>query len=493
MTRHILLANLTLAGRTGTEIVTRDLALGFKRRGSAVSVYTTALGPIADELVANGIRVCTRLPDLDGSPDVVHGHHHVQTVEALLHFPSARGVFVCHDRTAPHSIPPRTDRIQRYVAVDRNCLERLTADWNIPESRTRLILNAVDLTRFAPRAPLPPKPRRALILSHTAGPGSHQTVVSEACAALGIPVDVVGAGAANVAAAPEQLLPEYDLVFAKARSAIEAMAVGCAVVLCDAAGMGPLVTMADYEALRAWNFGARTLRDPLDATALVAQIRRYDVAAAVEVSRAIRRDASLDAALDRYMAVYEDALAEPSPARATEAIPAIVDPLINKIAALELELAGLKKSERMDPLRQEEIAALHMTVDEVPASLTAGEAALARVRLRNGLRDRTIGSWRPHPLQWGVRWRPIGGSTFNAGEHPRTPIRYGIAPQAEESFAVRVIAPSAPGSYILRITLVQEFLQWLDEAETPIYHDIAVRVTSHEDAKDREEAKKVLG
>lgn len=493
MTRHVLLANLTLAGRTGTEVVSRDLALGLRRRGMAVSVYTTALGPIADELAAHGIRVCTRLSDIDGSPDVVHGHHHVQTVEALLHFPSARGVFVCHDRTASHSIPPRTDRIQRHVAVDRNCLERLTADWNIPESRTRLILNAVDLTRFRPRTPLPPRPRRALILSHTAGPGSHQGVVSDACTALGIPLDVVGAGAANVTAAPERVLPEYDLVFAKARSAIEAMAVGCAVVLCDAAGMGPLVTMADYEALRAWNFGARTLRNPLDATALVAQIRRYDAAAAAEVSRAIRRDADLDAALDRYVAVYDEALAEPAPARTDALLPALIDPLIQRIAALELELAALKKSERMDPLRQEEIAALRMTVDEAPAALEAGEAALARVRLRNGLADRAIGSWRPHPLQWGVRWRPIGASGFMAGEHPRTPIRYGVAPQAEESFAVRVIAPNAPGSYILRLTLVQEWLQWLDEAETPIYHDIAVRVTSHEDAKDREEAKKFLG
>ena len=156
------------------------------------------------------------------------------------------------------------DRIARYVAVDRNCLERLTADWNIPESKTRLILNAVDLARFAQRASWLDTPGRALILSHTAGPGSHQDVVSDACEALGIPVDVVGAGTGNVTPAPEQLLLQYDLVFAKGRSAIEAMAVGCAVVLCDASGMGPMVTMADYRALREWNFGARTLRDPLD-------------------------------------------------------------------------------------------------------------------------------------------------------------------------------------------------------------------------------------
>jgi glycosyltransferase involved in cell wall biosynthesis len=474
--RHVLLANLTLAGRTGTEVVTRDLALGLARRGHSVSVYSPVLGPIADELGGHGIRVCARLADVRGTPDIVHGHHHVQMVEALLHFPTARGVFVCHDRTAPHSIPPRIDSIALYVAVDRNCLERLTADWNVPESRTRLILNAVDLTRFAPRAPLPQAPGRALIFSHTAGPGSHDAAVSEACAALGIPVDVIGARAGIVTAEPEHLLPRYDLVFAKGRCAIEAMAVGCAVVLCDAAGMGPMVTMADYEALRAWNFGARTLRDPLDVTALVSQIRRYDAAAAADLSRAIRRDADLETALNRYVALYEEALAEPAPPRTTGPMPAIIDPLIQRIAALELELAALKRSERMDPLREEDIAALRMTVEDVPTSLRAGETAVARVRLRNGLADRPLGSWRPHPLQWGVRWRPIGRSEFYAKEHPRTPIRYGLAPLAEEEFAVRVIAPAAPGSYILRITLVQEYLQWLDQAETPIYHDVAVRV-----------------
>ena len=479
MTRHILLANLTLAGRTGTEVVTRDLALGLTRRGHIVSVYSPALGPIADELGRHGIRACARLSDVSGTPDVVHGHHHVQMVEALLHFPTARGVFVCHDRTAPHSIPPRTDRIARYVAVDRNCLERLTTDWNVPESQIRLILNAVDLRRFAPRAALPQAPTRALIFSHTAGPGSHGAVVSEACAALGIPLDVIGAGAGTVTAAPEHVLSRYDLVFAKARSAIEAMAVGCAVVLCDAGGLGPMVTMADYEALRAWNFGARTLRDPLDVTALVSQIRRYDAAAAADVSRAIRRDADLEVALDRYLAVYEEALAEPAPARTSEPVSAVIDPLIQRIAALELELAALKKSERMDPLREEDIAALRMTVEDAPSSLRAGETAIARVRLRNGLADRPLGSWRPHPLQWGVRWRRIGSSDFNAQEHPRTPIRYGLAPLAEEEFAVRVTAPAAPGSYLLRITLVQEWLQWLDQAQTAIYQDVEVEVTEN--------------
>ena len=40
------------------------------------------------------------------------------------------------------------------------------------------------------------------------------------------------------------LTGDYDLVFAKARCALEAMAVGAAVVLCDTHGLGPMVTSA---------------------------------------------------------------------------------------------------------------------------------------------------------------------------------------------------------------------------------------------------------
>ena len=44
---------------------------------------------------------------------------------------------------------------------------------------------------------------------------------------------------------PEAILGDYDLVFAKARAAMEAMATGCAVILCDRVGAGPLVCRAN--------------------------------------------------------------------------------------------------------------------------------------------------------------------------------------------------------------------------------------------------------
>ena len=287
MSRRILFVNVTMAGYTGTEVVTRDLALGLAARGHHVSVCAPVLGPLADELIAAGIQVTSRLDDI-APPDVVHGHHYLQTVDALLRFPSARGVFVCHDRTASHSIPPRMDRIRRYVAVDHNCLERLRDDWRIPESLTRVIFNAVDTRRFPERGPLPAAPVRALVFSHYASPGTHEGVVRQACADQGIPADVVGSGRRTGTSTPEAVLGQYDLVFAKARCALEAMAVGAAVVLCDAGGVGAMVTLDELPTLRLWNFGARVLGNRLDPDILAREIRRYDPANAAAVSQIIR-------------------------------------------------------------------------------------------------------------------------------------------------------------------------------------------------------------
>ena len=82
----ILLTNLTLATRTGSEIVTRDLAVGLARHGSDVCVYSPLLGAIAGEIRDAGVPVVDRLENVPFRPDLIHGHHHVETTNALVHF-----------------------------------------------------------------------------------------------------------------------------------------------------------------------------------------------------------------------------------------------------------------------------------------------------------------------------------------------------------------------------------------------------------------------
>jgi hypothetical protein len=460
---RLLLTNVTLAGRTGTEIVTRDLALGLHRRGHHVAVYTSSLGPIATELQDGGVNVVTRLDEV-GQPDIVHGHHFVETAEVLLRYPTTRGVFVCHDRTASHSIPPRLGAVLRYVAVDENCLERLRQDWEIPAAHTRVIPNAVDLERFQPRPPLPERPARALVFSHYAAPGTHVEIVRAACERYGLSVDVVGAGAGNVLANPETALLQYDLVFAKGRCALEAMAVGAAVVLCDAAGSGPLITPELAPRLRQWNFGARTLTDPLDVDRLQHEIQKYDAAVAAAVSAMIRQDASLDVALDRYEELYAEVMQLPVDDRG---IRPLVEALLRRTGRLEHEVNMCRGSDRMPALSDEEASRIQIEIERAPTTMAAGAAAFVKVTVRNQT-GTPLGAWQPFPLQLACRWKPAGSAQFDMAEgSPRTALHKGIAAGSDESFYMRVVAPAQAGRYILRVTLVQEWKRWLDELPIP--------------------------
>lgn len=309
--RRVLFTNNTLATRAGTELWVRDVAPALRARGHDVIAYSPVLGAVADELAASGVAVVDDLDRVAAPPDLVHGHHHLETMTALLRFPEVPALFVCHGARPWEEAPPLHPRVRRYIAVDLACRDRLVEAGVAPEE-VALLLNFVDLARFAPREagePLADRPRRALLFSNEASAATFLPVVQEACALAGLPLDVAGSGAGNPVARPELVLPRYDLVFARARAALEAMAVGSAVVLVGKAGTGPIVTTARFDVLRPLNFGLKTLERPHDARLLASEIARYDARDAEAVSRRVRAEAGLEGAVDALEHLYDETLA----------------------------------------------------------------------------------------------------------------------------------------------------------------------------------------
>lgn len=343
MTRilNILITNIQFFNHTGTETAVRDLALGLHKAGHNPTVYSPKLGDMANEVAFSGIPVINDLRNLTHEPDIIHGHHHVETVRALMQFPRAYGIFVCHARLSWQDLPPIFSRILRYVAVDQNCLERLTG---IPEDRKQIIYNCVDTNRFLPRPPLPKTPKRALIFSNYATVKTHLEPLREACQKLNITLDVIGYRSGNGVTNPEEILGKYDLVFAKARCAIEAMATGAAVVLCDRRGLGPMVTSGEVDKLRQWNFGMRCLNLPLEPSRIIQEIRKYDPEDAFAVSKYIRENANLSSALDQYMNLYEEVLAENRPIKEhpSDEIGEYLFFVLRKLDELKSQVAELK-------------------------------------------------------------------------------------------------------------------------------------------------------
>lgn len=305
---RVLIAINSLELRGGGVTHVRDLATALVERGHTPVVYSTGGGSVARELSAATVPVVEKLGQMGAPPDIIHGHNHLKTMVALLHFPQTPAVYTCHSWSQWQDAPPLHPRVVSYVAVDHTCYDRLVFESGISEERVRVLLNAVDLRRFKPRGPLPPHPQRALLFSNNAGHQPYLQTVREACAGAGLKLDVIGAGVGRAVDRPENILGNYDLIFAKARCALEALSVGSAVILCDAPGSGPMVTTEELGRLRAYNFGVRTLRNPLRPDLLSREIARYDPRDAAEVTRRIRAEAGQEEVVNRTIEIYEEAV-----------------------------------------------------------------------------------------------------------------------------------------------------------------------------------------
>jgi hypothetical protein len=299
----VLITNIEMIHRSGTTLYVRDLALELLRQGHEPEVYTLGKGVAADALSDAGIPVVTSLRQVRKVPDVIHGHHNLVTRAALRYFVHTPAIFICHDHTSIFDEPPLHERILAYFAVSRVCYDRVRNS-GIPEENINLLKNFVDTQRFLPRPALPHKPHRALLFSNYAHDTTQLPVVKEACRIAGLELDVVGLGVGRPVEKPEEILGSYDIVFAKAKAAMEAMAVGTAVILCDFSGAGPMVTSSDFATLQPYNFGFQALRNPLKPEFLVEQIERYNAEDARMVRDLLRVTHRLDQAVQQLVSAY---------------------------------------------------------------------------------------------------------------------------------------------------------------------------------------------
>lgn len=309
-TLTILFTNVTLAGRSGTEVYIKEAVRELVARGHRPIVYSPNCGAMAAEIRALSVPVVSDIAAMREAPDVIHAHHAHQAVTALLAFPGTPAIFVVHDWVAWHDRPPALSGINRYVAVDSTVRDRLTIEAGIGPDRVELIGNWADTTRFHVRDPLPARPQRALVFSNYVHEGGVLPHIRAACDRAGITLDAAGERTSGSTAKPEELLPAYDLVFAKAKSALEALAAGCAVILCDENGLGRLVTSAELELLLRYNLGRRLLTRVVSTEAVGAEIARFDAADAARVSARVRAERGIESGIDALLGLYERVIGE---------------------------------------------------------------------------------------------------------------------------------------------------------------------------------------
>ncbi|HKR14835.1 MAG TPA: glycosyltransferase [Pyrinomonadaceae bacterium] len=314
MSLKVLITNLKLESWTGTELFVRDVARGLLELGHRPVIYSPRLGRLAAEIRKETVPVVDDLSQVSGPPDVIHGQHANETMTALLHFPNTPALYFCHDWYFDEDYPPRFPRILRYVAVDDACYDKLVCEHGVPEERAQVVSQFVDLERFVPRAALPSSPRRAAVLCNHTKENDYLNAAREACARKGLTLDAFGAGVGKTCERPEEVLREYDVVFAKGRAALEAAAVGAAVVVYWWRRVGPVVRTDNLEQLRADGFGFRSLSAQLTPEEFGRHIEQtladYDATDAAEVSLRVRAEASRDAAIKELLRLYEAVIDE---------------------------------------------------------------------------------------------------------------------------------------------------------------------------------------
>lgn len=303
---NILITNIWLDNHAGTEVYVRDLSIALKSRGMGVEVYTPMSGKVAGEIMSNGINVSNSVENLKNIPDIIHGHHQV-VIDAITKFPQTPVVYFCHSGNILQEDPVIHPSIKKYIAVDQFCMDRLD---NKGITNSGIIHNWVDTHKFRQKEKINDIPLRALVVSNVLSE-ANVSQIRKACDEMGMELDCMGREFGNSIANPEDIMTGYDIIFAKAKCAIEAIGSGCATILCDYSGLGEMVTSSNYENAKRYNFGFKMLspvRENKIKDRVLEELRKYDSADIKKISDRIREESSFDKILLEIVEEYKKIL-----------------------------------------------------------------------------------------------------------------------------------------------------------------------------------------
>lgn len=239
---RVLISNIALDGFAGSELWTLEMALFLNKSGVDVLVYSPTIGVVAKKFAAEGVAVTDRLDDVESfRPTVAHIHHAGETGAVLAKVPAnCRVVNMIHG-LLPHPEWPM-DNADVYAAVSLHAKAKAAIFSPAAWEEIPLIPNFFNPERFPRRRRV--QNGRALLHSSRISPASLERLRA-IMADQGFTLDQIGYGG-QVRDAPEAIIANYEIVFAAGRSAIEAMASGCAVVLWDDGVVGPAINRDNF-------------------------------------------------------------------------------------------------------------------------------------------------------------------------------------------------------------------------------------------------------
>jgi hypothetical protein len=266
---RFVLANRLLDHAGGTEVHLLTLAVHLQGLGHEVVLYSPQLGPFSDHARHRGVAVVGQLRELPDDCHVVLSQDTLVAYDLAKLYPAAFHAFrVCGD-VFDFQLPPQLAGIVDLVVVLSDRYARLAHACQASPPVLRLRM-PIDADRLVPVAPIRALPRRAALLGNY---DERQQLVRGAWGPRGVEVVRIGG--------PEQrydladALADVDIVVAKGRAALDAMACGRAVYVFDVLGGDGWVTPASYAALEADNFAGQATDRVIDSAQLEADLAHY--------------------------------------------------------------------------------------------------------------------------------------------------------------------------------------------------------------------------
>jgi glycosyltransferase involved in cell wall biosynthesis len=307
------MTNHRLQSAGGTEWFVVETARALQSRGHEVAVFTPVGGEMAERLQAAGIPVVALPRDCPFVPEIIHGQHHLETMAALAAWPGVPALYFIHGATPWEEHPPAHPRIRRYLAPAPRFSRWISRECGVPETMVEAVRNFFDPARFPVVRAQPLAGKRALVFHNTMEPeGEAVVALEQGCAMAGYSLDRAGVAFGNVLADPGRVLPEYDVVFAGGRSAIEAMACGCGVIPVTARQSAERIHPGNYAEMVGRNFTAEINAPPIEAGEIAGHLRAFQAEEIAEITRRIRREATLDATTEHLLEIYRTIVSLPT-------------------------------------------------------------------------------------------------------------------------------------------------------------------------------------